>query len=713
MKRERRSKSISWLNPLFAPGVAVMKRLTYLMKFLLIGILLLVPLIAVSALYVTNNGEDRKIHQQELEGMEYLGKIEPLLTLFVEHRSWFTADTRDAEQTKAIEAVQQQIASAVAAVDAYTAQSGVEIGTDSDWKRVKQGWEEIQSSTAELSATESLSWHQSLIEDTVAMMTTVRNKKHLVLDSDLSNYYLKNNATKLLPQLLVQQGELQAYAKYLLYKGDLDDSDRKSLSALLSAIEITSQQIAQETAAAITERAELKEALTTPLNASTGATGAMVASVTSSMVNTFSVTLGAEDLDGLLTSAIDANKQLLAGERDAYTGILHEAIDDADRELLLLLVVMIMIVLIALYFFVTFYISVRRHVIELRNVSERLAAGDLTVRASLATKDEMKDIGVAFNDMAQAFQRMIAASKQMSVKVVEASEQLAAASAESASGSERVASVLQDIAGGAVEQNEAAMTTSRAMEEMAHGIDQVAAASMAASESAADAEGEAGGGMQTVRAAVAQMGAIGQSVGESATVIGQLAEQGKQIDAIVKFISEIASQTSLLALNASIEAARAGEHGAGFMVVASEVKHLAEQTKQSTGQIIGVVRSIHGLSEQALRAIDQGVAETGKGRTMMEQTESAFHRILETVRHAANQMQDVSAASQQMSASTQQVASATGQMVNVAASAKSHTQEASAFSEEQLAIMEEISASSESLRMSALELERMIDRFKV
>jgi len=78
---------------------------------------------------------------------------------------------------------------------------------------------------------------------------------------------------------------------------------------------------------------------------------------------------------------------------------------------------------------------------------------------------------------------------------------------------------------------------------------------------------------------------------EGNETMSQLNAMSKEITGILGMISEIADKTNLLALNASIEAARAGEHGRGFAVVADEVKQLAENTKQATDQIRGVVNT--------------------------------------------------------------------------------------------------------------------------
>ena len=88
-------------------------------------------------------------------------------------------------------------------------------------------------------------------------------------------------------------------------------------------------------------------------------------------------------------------------------------------------------------------------------------------------------------------------------------------------------------------------------------------------------------------------------------VIRALSEQAANIEAFVGLIQGVASQTNMLALNATIEAARAGDAGRGFGVVAAEVKALASQTHDATGQINQIVSGIGSGAAQADDAIGQ------------------------------------------------------------------------------------------------------------
>lgn len=112
-------------------------------------------------------------------------------------------------------------------------------------------------------------------------------------------------------------------------------------------------------------------------------------------------------------------------------------------------------------------------------------------------------------------------------------------------------------------------------------------------------------GVQKVDSLSNEMEKVNVNIVNAVKLIEDLSKKNSKIVEIIASINEITEQTNLLALNASIEAARAGEHGKGFAVVADEVRKLAENSKESTSQVEGILndisRSTKEVSDEILK----------------------------------------------------------------------------------------------------------------
>jgi len=117
----------------------------------------------------------------------------------------------------------------------------------------------------------------------------------------------------------------------------------------------------------------------------------------------------------------------------------------------------------------------------------------------------------------------------------------------------------------------------------------------------------------------------------------QLQQISEQIIEVIQIVSNIASQTNLLSLNASIEAARAGEHGKGFAVVANEIRKLSDQTKQSTENVAKLIGKTNQQVMNVTVSLDKVNALVAQGMKGMCETDKYFAEILKAMAETKDQ----------------------------------------------------------------------------
>lgn len=114
---------------------------------------------------------------------------------------------------------------------------------------------------------------------------------------------------------------------------------------------------------------------------------------------------------------------------------------------------------------------------------------------------------------------------------------------------------------------------------------------------------------ETVQANIEKMLTLRQKIQIIAELILELSEHTQQIGDTIGIIEDIAEQTNMLALNAAVEAARAGENGKGFSVVASEIRKLADESKQATTKITSLIKDIQQATNSTVMATEEGSKE--------------------------------------------------------------------------------------------------------
>src|SRR6185295_2772545 len=127
---------------------------------------------------------------------------------------------------------------------------------------------------------------------------------------------------------------------------------------------------------------------------------------------------------------------------------------------------------------------------------------------------------------------------------------------------------------------------------------------------------------------------------------------------IIASVDELAQQSNLLAVNASIEASRAGEQGKGFGVVALEVKTLAEQSKQATKRVRGILGDIQKATSEAVLAIERGTKAVEGGVSQSRAAGKSIASLADSIAEAERAAIQIATTSQQQFVGMEQVTAA-------------------------------------------------------
>jgi hypothetical protein len=177
-------------------------------------------------------------------------------------------------------------------------------------------------------------------------------------------------------------------------------------------------------------------------------------------------------------------------------------------------------------------------------------------------------------------------------------------------------------------------------------------------------------GRQAVEGNIASMNEIKSQMESIAETIVDLSERTQAIGDIITSVKDIAEQSNLLALNASIEAARAGDQGRGFAVVATEMRSLAEQSKQATNQVRTILGEIQRAATEAVRVAEMGGQIVAKGVEQAMESGGHIEALAQAIEKQSFSAQQIAASTRQQQLGMEQISDAIARIEGTAAGAQ-------------------------------------------
>ena len=419
----------------------------------------------------------------------------------------------------------------------------------------------------------------------------------------------------------------------------------------------------------------------------------------------------------------ESARAILDGECEALFNSLNSAFDDiidyntkgsddAAEEsaslyrtaILTMAAVVIAIILVGVFFSFVIIRLIKTPISEIQNAAIKMAEGDLDVKISYTSKDELGVLAVQVGRLIHKLQLIIEDENQFLAKMAEGDFtvdstcedaytggfnpllvsfrgiadklndtmlQISQSSAQVAGGADQVSNGAQALAQGATEQASSVQELAATIDEISNRVNQNADSARQASKAADSVS--------------VKMNVSKEKMQQMTHAMGDISSCSSEISKIMKIIEDIAFQTNILALNAAVEAARAGAAGKGFAVVADEVRNLANKSTEAS-------ENIAALIENSLQAIENGTQ-------IADDTAQSLIQAVNDVNEMAGIIEQISEASSDQADSIAQLTVGIDQISNV-------VQTNSATAEESAAASEELSSQSQLMKS-------LVERFQL
>jgi methyl-accepting chemotaxis protein len=266
---------------------------------------------------------------------------------------------------------------------------------------------------------------------------------------------------------------------------------------------------------------------------------------------------------------------------------------------------------------------------------------DLTLRVPVGSADEVGDLAAWLNQHLQDLHRSIGMVAQVTTGLHTQAESIASAMYPQSASAAQLSGAVAEIAA--------------TMDELSASAGQIAQHSGSVLARADQTLSDSRQGAAEVASLTARINDISTDIQANLAEMAELGRKSKEINKIMAIINNIANQTKLIAFNAALEAASAGDSGKRFGVVAAEIRRLADNVVESTGEIEGRI-------EEILDAVDRLVLSSEKTSGRVVDGQAYARRTVAMLDQLVDRVQESAAAARQISLSTQQQQLASGRV---------------------------------------------------
>ncbi|OWP72959.1 methyl-accepting chemotaxis protein [Pseudomonas sp. K2I15] len=627
------------MKSLLYPAVAFMNRLTFGMKFSLISVLFLLPMLATNYFLVRDSWREFQGTRIELQSLDLLTSSLALrrdletLNNQVQINATLGQSGKAGDIESKITALEQSLLQRLQSFHALSADPEQAAAFEAKRDEIIAAFKAQQQETSLLSKSALIG---KLLNKAQMLSQLIASQSGLSRDPHGDLRQLSELITSVTPHVTQTLGEGRAMGAYSLGQGFLNSSSSTRFDELLQQLEKLQAEYALKLQDALGASKPAHAALASLADASK-------ASLKQGSELFEEQVVMAETLDAPWQGFYDEVSTLMAKtyELDEATLTfleqqLEQRLSENRTHMIGLVAALASVFLLVFYLYAGFYASTRTTLRRLGAMMDKVAAGDMTVSFVAHSRDELGDLGQVFNGTVAKIHDLIERVGHTVSQVEHQAGQVESVSARSNQAVSGQRSQIEQVA--------------TAMNQMSSTAQEVARSAAAAVSSAHSVNDETVSGRGLVQSQQGSIAALASEIDQSVRVINQLAIDSQSISRVLEVIKSIAEQTNLLALNAAIEAARAGEQGRGFAVVADEVRTLARRTQHSTEEIEQMIAKLHSGVGAAVKAMGTSHEMANGTVGQSEKVQQALENILGAVGMIVDQNQQIAAAVEQQTA---------------------------------------------------------------
>ncbi len=399
----------------------LLNRLTYPQKFIFISLLFMLPL---AMLYPLAREQSIRIEQygrDELYGTLYLRPL-TYLTQEIQRHQLATTNLSNAAD---VADIQNEIETHFLSLQDLQSQYGSILQVDTEVDTLIAGWDTLKVSLSTSSNTEIVADHQQLLTDIRSLISYVGDTSFLILDPDLDTYYMMDTILLKQPRLQSRLFETHQLIQTIVAEQIISTQNRVQLSFLTGLLESDLATMNQNISVGLrnNDNGAMAPLVEPALATTTAVTQQFINDVENQLLNIATVSPDDATLLEDATETLVAHFTLYEATSEALEVGLQTRINFLTNQLVILIAISISGVIIAFVTGLYLMLTISRPISELAQATNQFAAGNMESRVSTTGLDEIGQVGIAFNKMAEQVQQTLTQIEKRN-QVIEVSRNL-------------------------------------------------------------------------------------------------------------------------------------------------------------------------------------------------------------------------------------------------------------------------------------------------